>query len=230
MAGEDKQGAASGCRSIDHLIEGVRQFKARFYQQAPELMRNLVEQGQAPAVLMISCSDSRVDPSLLSGAGPGELFVVRNVANLVPPYERGANIASVAAAIEYAVLHLKVDHVVVLGHAHCGGIKAMLEMASGKEPLGEFIGNWVEIALDAARQHVLDGDSQRAVPVERLKAAPFLVERAAVQQSLKNLRTYPWVAELCAAGRLKLHGWWFDLDTGDLWATDDEAGVLLPAT
>jgi carbonic anhydrase len=219
-----------GCRPIDHLVEGVRQFKERFYKQAPELMRNLVDQGQAPAVLMISCSDSRVDPTLLSGAGPGELFVVRNVANLVPPYERGANIAAVGAAIEYAVEHLHVDHIVVLGHAHCGGIKAMLEMASGKEPLGEFIGKWVEIALDAARQHVHEGDDRREVPVERLKAAPFLVERAAIQQSLKNLRGYPWVAAKQAAGKLKLHGWWFDLDTGDLWATEDADSVLLPAT
>src|SRR5690606_7896512 len=127
-----------------------------------------------------SCSDSRVDPTLLSGAGPGELFIVRNIANLVPPYVRGEARGSVGAAIEYAVEHLHVDHIVVLGHAHCGGIKAMLEMASGKAPLGEFIGSWVEMALDAARHYVHGEDGQTEVPVERLKAAPFLVERAAI--------------------------------------------------
>lgn len=219
-----------GCRPIDHLIEGVRQFKERFYRQAPDLMRKLVDHGQAPAVLMISCSDSRVDPTLLSGAGPGELFVVRNVANLVPPFVKGDLRNSVGAAIEYAVEHLKVDHIVVLGHAHCGGIKAMLEIAGGKASFGEFIGSWVDIALQAARHHVHEEGSTKAVPVERLKAVPFLVERAAIQESLKNLQSYPWVAEKMAAGGLKLHGWWFDLDTGDLWATDDETGVLLPAT
>jgi carbonic anhydrase len=226
---EQEKGAAC-CRPIDHLIEGVRQFKDRFYRQAPELMRTLVDKGQAPAVLLISCSDSRVDPTLLSGAGPGELFVVRNVANLVPPYSADDSRNSIGAASEYAVNHLHVDHVVVLGHAHCGGIKAMLEIADGKEPAGEMIGTWVATALDAAKHYVHEDGSDRAVPVARLKQVPFLVERAAIRESLKNLATYPWVAKKLAAGTLKLHGWWFDLDTGDLWATSDESDVLLPVT
>ncbi len=228
MSKQEQDG--SGCRSIDHLIEGVRQFKDRFYQQAPELMRALVDKGQAPAVLMISCSDSRVDPTLLAGAGPGELFIVRNVANLVPPYRQDGEPNSVGAAIEYAVRYLTVDHIVVLGHAHCGGIKAMLDIADGQEPAGELIGPWVEMALQAARHHVHEGDNQRAVPIERLKAAPFLAERAAILHSLEHLATYPFVAEKQAKGSLKLHGWWFDLDTGDLWASDEETGVMLPVT
>ncbi|BBK29542.1 carbonic anhydrase [Stella humosa] len=216
------------------MIAGIRQFKARFYEAEPARMRLLVDEGQAPAVMMIACSDSRVDPTLLSGAGPGELFVVRNVANLVPPYRPGGGPNSVGAAIEYAVVHLKVEHVVVFGHAHCGGIKAMLDMADGGAPLGEFIGDWVRMALDAARHHVADEGGRRAVPVARLKAAPFLVERAAIQQSLANLAGYPWVADAVTEGRLRLQGWWYDLDSGDLWTTPaaDAAGrgVLLPAT
>ncbi len=219
------------------MIEGIRQFKARFYEQAPELMRNLVQRGQAPTVMMIACSDSRVDPTLLSGARPGELFIVRNVANLVPPYAPGGGPDGVGAALEYGVVHLEVEHIVVLGHAHCGGIKAMLDMAAGGAPAGEFIGPWMRMALEAARHQVADETADghyRAVPVERLKAVPFLVERAAIQRSLANLAAYPWVADRVAAGRLQLHGWWFDIESGDLWATDDAdgtcAGRLLPVT
>lgn len=229
--------ATDGDCPIDRMIDNVHRFKARFYQQGPERMRLLVEEGQAPDVMVIACSDSRVDPALLADAGPGDLFVVRNVANLVPAYAPGGGASSVGAAVEYAVVHLGVAHIIVLGHAHCGGIKAMLEMADGGAPAGEFIGAWVHMALDAARQHVRDetaADGRREVPVARLKQVPFLVERAAIQRSLTHLAGYPWVAERIAAGTLRLHGWWFDLDSGDLWATDrgtpGGTGPLMPAT
>jgi carbonic anhydrase len=218
-------------RNIDHLLEGQEKFKDRFYRDEPDLMRDLVENGQSPATFIISCSDSRVDPSLITGAKPGELFTVRNVANLVPPYEPDGRHHGTSAALEYAVRDLKVDHVVVLGHAHCGGIQALLSNARG-EPLDrDFINEWVSLAMEASRLHVIDPESpegSRAVTVEFLAANAGLVERAAIKGSLRNLKTYPWVRERVDAGNLALHGWWFDLDTGDLWRTQPGDDTLIP--
>ncbi len=218
-------------RSIDHLVEGIQRFRTRYFEKNPEFMRNLVEIGQSPASLIISCSDSRVDPALLAGAKPGELFTVRNVANLVPPFEPGASLHGTGAAIEYAVRDLKVDHVIVLGHAHCGGIKAMLNAAGGEWPDRDFVGDWVSMALGACDHYVDDptAESGRSkVSLERLKANPALVERAAIAGSLNNLMTYPWLRERVEAGTLVLHGWWFDLDTGDLWKTEPGKLQLFP--
>lgn len=222
---------ACGCRSIDHLVDGMQRFRAQYFGADPSFMRQLVEAGQSPAALVISCSDSRVDPALLCGARPGEMFVLRNVANLVPPYVQGTGLHGTGAAIEYAVRDLAVDHVIVLGHAHCGGIKAMMGAAGGEWPERDFIGDWVAMALGAAEQYVdnpqAEGGRSR-VPLERLKANPFLVERAAIMRSLDNLLTYPWLRERVEAGNLQLHGWWFDLDTGDLWKTEPGGTKLFP--
>lgn len=218
-------------RNIDHLLAGIRRFRRRFYEQNAELMQRLVNRGQAPPALIISCSDSRVDPTLLSDADPGQLFVVRNVANLVPPYDPSQHFGGTGAAIEYAVRDLKVDHIIVLGHAHCGGIKAMLGAAGGEWPERDFIGSWVSMALDASRLSLSEKDEQgRPVlaSLERLQDNPALVERASVAGSLKNLMSYPWVGERVEAGSLALHGWWFDLDTGDLWATEPGGMQLMP--
>lgn len=219
------------CRDISHLLEGIRRFRQRFYEDNKGLMQRLVDQGQSPPALLISCSDSRVDPTLLSDAEPGQLFVVRNVANLVPPYDPSHHFDGAGAAIEYAVRDLKVDHIIVLGHAHCGGIKAMLGAAGGQWPPRDFIGNWVSMALDASRLHLSEKDAQGQpvqVSLERLRENPALVERASVVGSLRNLMSYPWVRERVEAGRLVLHGWWFDLDTGDLWATEPGGTRLMP--
>ncbi|RJF80848.1 carbonic anhydrase [Oleomonas cavernae] len=192
-------------------------------------MRSLVEDGQAPATLMISCSDSRVDPAILSGADPGELFTVRNVANLVPPYQPGPSLHGTGAAIEYAVRDLKVDHIVIMGHAHCGGIKALIGSAGGQRLPRDFISDWVEIALDACKLHVDNGEGgRREIALAQLKENPFLVERAAIAGSLANLLTYPWLKARVEAGTLQLHGWWFDLDTGDLWQTPPGETTLFP--
>lgn len=206
-------------------------FKTRHYGGEKGLMHRLTEEGQAPATLMISCSDSRVDPALLTGAEPGELFALRNVANLVPPYQPGASLHGTGAAIEYAVRDLMVDHIVIMGHAHCGGIKALMGSAGGQRMARDFINDWVEIALDACRLHVTDlgeDGGLRPVPLDFLKENPALVERAAIAGSLGNLLTYPWLRERVDAGTLQLHGWWFDLDTGDLWQTRPGETTLLP--
>lgn len=216
---------------IGHLLAGIKRFRQRFYEDNKTLMKGLVEQGQSPPALVISCSDSRVDPALLSGADPGQLFVLRNIANLVPPYDATRHIDGAGAAIEYAVRDLKVPNIIVLGHAHCGGIKAMLGAAGGQWPDRDFIGNWVAMALDASRLHLSEKDAEGQpvqVSLQRLRDNPALVERASVTGSLKNLLTYPWVRERVEAGALTLHGWWFDLDSGDLWATEPGGTQLMP--
>ena len=231
MSNQPTPAAGTPCRDISHLLDGIRRFRTRFYEENNTLMRGLVELGQSPPAMLISCSDSRVDPTLLSDAAPGQLFVLRNVANLVPPCDRRRHYDGAGAAIEYAVRDLKVDHIIVLGHAHCGGIKAMLGAAGGQLLQSDFIGNWVSMALDARRLQLSEKDAQGQpllAPLERLKDNPALVERASVAGSLKNLMTYPWVRERVEAGNLVLHGWWFDLDTGDLWATEPGGTQLMP--
>lgn len=187
---------------IRRLLAGVRAFRARYYEARPERLRPLVELGQSPQILMIACADSRIDPALLTDAEPGELFVVRNVANLVPPHAPDTGLHGTSAAIEFAVRDLKVEHIVVLGHAGCGGIRALIE---GEHEEREFIDAWVAIAEDAVREC---GHDHAAV------------ERAAISGSLKNLLTFPWIRERHATGALQIHGWWFDLEAGELWYTE----------
>jgi len=223
---------------LDQLLAGIKGFQERFYEQDPEHMQQLTEQGQKPKVLLIACSDSRVDPAILTAAAPGDLFVVRNVANLVPPYKLEGSYDGARAAIEYAVRDLGVNHIVVLGHAHCGGIKALLATLSGQRLERDFIGSWVSMALDACFKYILNpgGKSQpltddmevNEVDIGTLCQHQHLAERAAIRGSLANLATYPWIKERMADGTLSLHGWWFDLETGDLWSTDADNTTFLP--
>ena len=220
----------SSINGIARLVEGIRRFRAQHYEAAPGRMQDLAE-GQAPFALFIACSDSRVDPAILTGAAPGEIFSVRNVANLVPPYQPGSSLNGTGAATDYAVRDLKVGHIVVLGHGHCGGIKALLNAADGSWPDRDFVGDWVSMALGACEHHVVDEtaeEGRRAVPIARLKTNPELVERASILGSIDNLMTYPWLKARVDDGDLVLHGWWFDLDTGDLWATAPGRTQLLP--
>lgn len=225
--------------AIRRLMSGMKNFRSRHYEDDPGTMRRLVEEGQKPDVLLIGCSDSRVDPALLMQAEPGELFVVRNVANLVPPYGPDQGYHGTSAALEYAVRVLRVRHVVVLGHAHCGGIQGLIRLRAGETLTGDFIAPWVSIASEACDQYVTaavaDAEKQGEDPEERRKAVfhrltenPFLVERAAVLRSIDNLMTFPCIREKVQAGSLHLHGWWFDLETGDLWALDPVRRVFSP--
>ena len=220
---------------LTHLLNGIKGFQDRYYHQDPERMKELSEQGQSPRVLLIACSDSRVDPAILTGAQPGDLFVIRNVANLVPPFELEGHVDGARAAIEYAVRDLKVNHIVGLGHASCGGIKALLGSVSGHKIERDFIGSWVSIALAGCSRYLhnpngkgLDGQGMNELDVTTLCQHQHLTERAAIRGSLANLTTYPWIEERIKSGDLKLHGWWFDLETGDLWCTDAENTSFLP--
>jgi carbonic anhydrase len=199
--------------AIDSLIAGIRAFRANYYEQRPERLRPLVEGGQSPAVLVIACSDSRIDPALLTNAEPGDLFVVRNVANLVPPYVADGTARGTSAAIEFAVRDLGVKHVIVLGHSRCGGIQALIDHNGGK-PLGrDFIAPWVNMVAHICA-HVPRGPEFSQSPERRARQ----IEQRAILASLKNLHEFPWIAERVEAGLLDVRGWWFDLEHGELWA------------
>ncbi len=204
------------------LISGYRTFRDGRLAGERTRYRELAEHGQKPQTMVIACCDSRAAPETIFDAGPGELFVIRNVANLVPPYDPGSGYRSVPAALEFAVNGLQVGNIVVLGHARCGGISAALHPAN--EPLspGDFIGTWMELLAPAL---AAVADDQELDPA----ASQTIMERLSIRQSIANLRSFPWVSEREAQGRLTLHGAWFDIANGDLWILDPETGDFHPA-
>lgn len=193
-------------KDIAKFIAGFKRFQEKYFSEDRELFEKL-RRGQRPRAVIVACADSRVDPSLLTGAEPGDVFVVRNVANLVPPYEPDGGFASVPAALEFSVLSLEVEHVIVLGHSHCGGIHALM---NGANSSGEFIGKWVGIA-QRAHERVL-AELPAKSPAMQARAC----EQAAILVSLENLMSYPWIAERVALGAMHLHGWYFDIAEGAL--------------
>ncbi len=186
------------------------------YADARDRYKTLAENGQNPTTLVIACCDSRAAPELIFDAGPGELFVIRNVANLVPPYEPDGHFHATSAALEFAVQALKVTDIVVMGHGRCGGIRAALDPSA--EPLspGDFIGRWMSLVKDAAEQI---GSNDIMTQTERQTA----LERVSIRNSINNLRTFPEVKALEKEGKIALHGAWFDISTGELWVMDAES-------
>ena len=195
-------------------MAGFRRFRSKYFSGEDALYNRLSSAGQTPKTLIIGCSDSRVDPALISSSSPGELFVVRNVANLVPPYESAiSGLHGVSAAIEFAIVNLKVENVVILGHRQCGGIRALVSGEQIKE--GSFVGQWMQIAKNAkervfARSPGLDFEAQCKE-----------CEMEAIITSLENLRTFPFVAEAIQSRDLKLFGIYFDLEQGQLFEFED---------
>lgn len=201
----------------DRLLNGYRNFMSGRYAEQSARYRALAETGQKPKTLVIACCDSRAAPETVFDSGPGELFVVRNVANLVPPYEPDGQFHATSAALEFAVQSLKVSDIVVMGHGRCGGISAALSVDA--EPLspGDFIGKWMGMLKPVAEQIqgaelLTQGERQRAL------------ERVSIRNSIANLRTFPCVRILEEKGRLQLHGSWFDISTGELWIMDAKTG------
>lgn len=206
--------------AIDKLVKGYRRYRDGDYEQSRPLIEDLVARGQRPEIAVVACSDSRVDPAILFQADPGDLFMVRNVANLVPPMEEGGTYHGTSAALEFAVLGLGVRHIVVLGHAHCGGIKLMME----PDPYGgafKYVPAWVSM-LTAAHRRVL-ATMAKANEAERVRAC----EQNAVLVSLENLTTFPWVRERVESGELQLHGLYVDIAGLSLSAYDWEAGKFM---
>lgn len=191
-------------KTVDDLIAGYRRFRTGAYARQVQLYRELGE-GQDPDVMLIACADSRAEPSDIFDAAPGQMFVVRNVANLVPPYKPDGGLHGVSAALEFAVNVLHVRHIVVMGHGGCGGVTASLTKT--KDALiGEFVAPWVKL-LDSARSRVLESGSLNP---------QFALELEGIETSLENLMSFPWVAEAVEAGCLELHGAWFAIRHGEL--------------
>jgi carbonic anhydrase len=205
---------------MERLIEGYRQFRRETWPAARARYETLARKGQHPETLVIACSDSRVDPATVFSAGPGELFAVRNIAGLVPPYEPDAHYHGTSAAVEYAVRVLKVARVVVLGHAQCGGVRALVEGAPAEAR--DFVEPWMSMARSVMHpphpphDHDHNHDDLTHYEVEVLRL------------SLKNLMSFPWVADAVADGRLQLHGFHFGIESGTLARL--EADGLVPVT
>jgi carbonic anhydrase len=199
------------------LIDGYQNFKDNKLPVESQRYRDLAERGQTPDVMIIACCDSRSAPETIFSAAPGTMFVVRNVANLVPPYKPDGEYHSTSAALEFAVQSLKVKHIVVLGHGRCGGIGAALNPSA--EPLspGDFIGKWMELLTPVA-------DAVAANEWMTVAERQTALEHISIRHSIANLRTFPCVSILEGKDRLSLHGAWFDISTGDLRVMDPETG------
>jgi len=201
------------------LIDGYSAFAAGRLKREQDRYRELAERGQAPEIMVIGCCDSRVSPEVIFDAGPGELFVVRNVANLVPPYAPDGRAHGVSAALEFGVGALKVKHIVVLGHAQCGGVRAF---AVEHEPLspGDFIGKWMALMTPAADKLGPRGDAPLADYLTRL-------EQASIVNSLDNLMTFPRLRKLIQRGSVAVHGAYFGVATGQLSVRDETTGEFV---
>lgn len=201
----------------ERLLTGYRRFRSGRYKEAAELYRELGA-SQDPDIMIIACADSRADPALIFDAAPGEFFVVRNVAALVPPYDESGGYHGVSAAVEFAVTALKVKQILVMGHANCGGVKASLSAAKDK-PVGRFIAPWVEIA-DEARDKVLACAEHDTSDKRQLA-----LEHGVVGQSITNLMTFPFVSSAIEAEQLVIEGAWFSIAEGKLlwrnWGSGD---------
>jgi carbonic anhydrase len=207
---------------LSRLIEGYHRFRETHWAEERERWTELAE-GQSPKVMILSCADSRVDPAHVFDARPGEMFVVRNIAALAPPYETSRGYHGVSAALEFAVTQLKVGEILVMGHGLCGGCAAALTgQFDDTEPgEGHFIADWVHM-LDSARDQV------RARHDGFGPCAFLEMEREAVKVSLANLRTFPWITERERTGELKLHGAHFSIAEGRLYILDEAEGEFRP--
>lgn len=214
-----------------HRLEPLPEFlKVRYqawketgFQGNAELYRRLADEGQKPPAMVISCCDSRVSATTLFGADPGDFFTHRSIANLVPPYATGEKYHGTAAAVEYAVTILKVPHLIVLGHSQCGGVKGCLDMCAGKAPALEapdsFVGRWMDL---------LKPKYPEVESIEDAEEQALAFERKAVQTSIENLFSFPYVEARHDEGALSLHGLWINIGAGSLEAYDSQSGTFLP--
>ncbi|HMM63325.1 MAG: carbonic anhydrase [Mesorhizobium sp.] len=201
----------------EHLLAGHRNFMRGRYTAESGRYTSLAREGQAPETMIIACCDSRSAPETIFDAGPGELFVLRNVGNLVPPYEPDGEFHSTSAALEFAVQSLKVKHIVVMGHGRCGGIRAALQASHAPLSPGDFIGKWMSLIAPAA-------ETVASATLMTAGERQTALERISIRYSIANLRTFPCIKILEDKGKLMLHGAWFDISTGELWAMNQQTG------
>jgi carbonic anhydrase len=208
----------------DLLVDGYKAFAQGRLPREQLRFQELADSGQSPKVLLIGCCDSRVSPEVIFDARPGEVFVVRNVANLVPPYAPDGEYHGTSAALEFAVQSLRVEHIVVLGHARCGGLRAFASRKlPGQKPLspGDFIGKWI------SQLEAVEGATEPAAG-QSIEDYTAMLEISSLRSQLKNLRTFPCVSILEGRGKLKLHACHFDIATGRLSQFDEESRSLHP--
>lgn len=208
--------------ALERLLKGFADFRLGYYREHLELFEKLATEGQAPKILIVACADARVDPGILTQTQPGDIFTVRNVAAMVPPaqYPPDTRHHGTSSAIEFAVRGLGVEHVVILGHALCGGIGALVDGRDSIYASYDYLSTWTSIAQDV-----------RDLAVQELKGRPReeitrAVEQAAVLNSLTNLMSFRWIAEKVEAGALCLHGWWFNMTEGQLYAFNPATAIF----
>lgn len=210
--------------ALERLLKGFADFRLGYYREHLDLFEKLATEGQSPKILIIGCSDARVDPGILTQTQPGDIFTVRNIAAMVPPAVNPPDQTQhgTSAAIEYAVRGLEVEHVVVLGHALCGGIAALVDGANSVFASYDYVSTWTAVARTVRDVAVHDLAGR---PREEIVRA---VEQAAVVNSVANLMTFPWIAERVDGGKLVLHAWWFNLIEGQLYAFNPAAAAFDP--
>jgi carbonic anhydrase len=212
--------------ALERLLKGFADFRLGYYREHLDLFEKLATEGQSPKILIIGCADARVDPGILTQTQPGDIFTVRNIAAMVPPAQIPPDQAQhgTSAAIEYAVRGLEVEHVVILGHALCGGIAALVDGAASAAASYDYLSTWTVVARTVRDIAVNDLAGR---PREEIVRA---VEQASVVNSVANLMTFPWLAERVRAGTTVLHAWWFNLVEGQLYAFNPETAVFDPVT
>ena len=207
----------------ESLLAGYNGFMQGRYSSERARYRQLAEAGQTPHTLLFACCDSRSAPETIFDCGPGELFVVRNVANLVPPYEPDSHYHATSAALEYAVQVLKIRNIIVMGHGRCGGIQAALNADRSPIGPGDFVGKWIGL-VDAAAKEI---NANRLLTRGERQTA---LERVSIRNSITNLRSFPYVLELERKGELSIYGAWFDISTGELWLMNEHGDFTRPDT
>jgi carbonic anhydrase len=192
---------------MENIIKGYKKFQQEYFKQNQDLFADLIKQGQKPEILVIACSDARVDPAIVTRALPGDLFVIRNVANLIPPYEEeiSASYHGTSAALEFGVCHLNVKHIIVFGHSNCGGIRSLFTNSLQNE--ASFLTKWMDLAKVAME------DVNTKYPDKDIHTKSELCAKYSLVNSLDNLKTFPWIAKRIADGSLQIHAWYFDILT-----------------
>ena len=209
---------------VEELVNGFKNFRKSYFEKRSKVLQQLAEKGQSPQTMVICCSDSRVEPSILFGTRPGDIFVVRNVANLVPPFTSKDNV-SIGSALEYAVKILRVKDIIVLGHAHCGGVAALCKSINNDKEgeitdnTTDFIKTWVDIAKPAL---------SKIYPDHKDENIEVNSERAVLLYSYNNLLTYPWLNDAVNKNSLEIHAWWLDFKSVMLWKKAQGSDSFIP--
>jgi len=210
--------------ALERLLKGFADFRMGYYREHLDLFGKLATEGQAPEILIVGCADARVDPGILTQTKPGDIFTVRNVAAMVPPAQIPPDERQhgTSAAIEFAVRGLNVEHVVILGHALCGGIAALVDGQDSVYAKFDYLSTWTSVARETRDLVVREMAGRPRNEIIRA------VEQAAVVNSVRNLMGFPWLAERVAAGKLVLHAWWFNLTEGQLYAFHPDSATFEP--